>query len=481
MMNFALPAFWPAYPEMFVLCMAVIALLGDLFFSEKIRSIAYIVVQLALIGAAIITFKEFAQPDTVTFSGLYICDQVSRLLKLFIYIAAFGAFVYSRHYVTDRNMPRGEYYILGLFSTLGMMVLVSAHSLITIYLGLEILSLPLYAMVAMQRDKADCTEAAMKYFVMGAIASGMLLYGMSMIYGATASLDIGKIATAVAAIPADQNLILVFGLVFIVAGLGFKFAAAPFHMWAPDVYTGAPSSVTLFLSTAPKVAALGMALRLLVFALPHLQAQWQQLLMVLSILSMGFGNLLAIAQTNIKRMLAYSAIAHVGYLLLGLIAGTNQGYSASLFYICTYALMSLAAFGLVVLMSHAGFEAEKIEDFKGLNSRSPWFAFMMLIVMFSMAGIPPTVGFFSKFVVLKAIVDANLVWLAVVGMIFAILGAFYYIRIVKTMYFETSDANIPIIVPMDMRLAFTINGLALLALGLFPGALMQACRLAFGG
>lgn len=480
-MNFVLPVFWPAAPEIAMLAMACIALLADLFFAKKIQSIAYILVQLALIIAAVITIKQFAEPSIVTFNGLYIADQISHLLKLFIYITVFATFVYSRHYVTDRNMPRGDYYVLGLFSTLGMMVLVSAHSFISIYLGLEILSLPIYAMVAMQRTTGTCIEASLKYFVMGAIASGMLLYGMSMIYGATGSLDITHIATAIAAIPTAQQTILFFGLVFIVAGIGFKLAAAPFHMWAPDVYSGAPSSVTLFLSTAPKVAALGMALRLLVFALPALQPQWSQLLIILSVLSMGIGNLLAIAQTNIKRMFAYSAIAHIGYLLLGLLAGTSMGYSAALFYICTYALTTLAAFGLIVLMSHAGFEAENISDFKGLNARSPWFAFLMLLVMFSFAGIPPTVGFFAKFLVLQAIVNVHMVWLAVVAVVFAILGAFYYIRIVKTMYFDANTTTLPIIVPMDMRLTFAVNGLALLGLGIFPGALLQLCRMAFAG
>ncbi len=478
-MNFALPVFWPAAPEIAMLAMACIALLADLFLAKKIQSIAYMLVQLALIIAAVITIRQFAEPSIVTFNGLYIADQISHLLKLFIYITVFATFVYSRHYVTDRNMPRGDYYVLGLFSTLGMMVLVSAHSFITIYLGLEILSLPIYAMVAMQRTTGTCIEASLKYFVMGAIASGMLLYGMSMIYGATGSLDITHIATAIAAIPVAQQTILFFGLVFIVAGIGFKLAAAPFHMWAPDVYSGAPSSVTLFLSTAPKIAALGMALRLLVFALPALQPQWSQLLIILSVLSMGIGNLLAIAQTNIKRLFAYSAIAHVGYLFLGLLAGTSTGYSATLFYICTYALTSLAAFGLIVLMSHAGFEAENINDFKGLNARSPWFAFLMLLVMFSFAGIPPTVGFFAKFLVLQAIVNVHMVWLAVVAVIFAILGAFYYIRIIKTMYFDANTTTLPIIVPLDMRLVFAVNGLALLGLGLFPGALLQLCRLAF--
>lgn len=472
--------FTAALPEMFVLGGACVALLAELFLGQRVKNIAYTLVQVAVLGGLVFTLGQWGSARVVAFSGLYVSDDIAHILKLFITLTTFGAFVYSRHYVRDHNMPRGEYYILGLFSMLGMMVLVSGHSLITIYLGLELLSLPLYAMVAIKRHSRVSSEAAMKYFVMGSVASAMLLYGMSMLYGATGSLELSQIAQAVVQTPKAQQLILIFGLVFIVAGFGFKLAAVPFHMWAPDVYSGAPTSVTLFLGTAPKLAALGMVLRLLVFALPALFKQWQQLLIVLAIFSMGAGNLLAIAQSNIKRMLAYSAIAHVGFLLLGLIAGTRAGYSASLFYVLIYSLMSLGGFGLLVLLSRAGVEIENITDLTGLNTRNPWFAFLMLLVMLSMAGIPPTAGFFAKLLVIKALIDIHLVWLAVLAMVFAIVGVFYYLRIVKTMYFDAPGEPRTISVPLDMRIVFSVNAGALLILGIFPGGLLQYCLQAFG-
>lgn len=475
-----LPNFITVLPEIAILVFACLALLTHLFFESNYKKGAYHLTLLGLIIAAVLTLSQLGGHSEVSFSGLFIDDDIARLLKLFIYFSVFGAFVYSRGYLITRKIPEGEYYVLGLFSTLGMMILVSAHSLITIYLGLELLTLPLYAMVALRRDCAQATEAALKYFIMGAIASGMLLYGMSMLYGATGSLDITAISQALAETPITQTMIFSFALVFLLVGVGFKLAAAPFHMWAPDVYTGAPSNATLFLATAPKVAAVGMALRLLVFALPELFDRWQELLIVLSVLSLVIGNLFAIAQTNIKRMLAYSAIAHMGYMLLGFIAGTPAGYAASLFYILIYAVMSLAAFGMVVLLSKAGFEAEQIEDFKGLNARSPWLAFLLLLVMFSMAGIPPTVGFFAKFVVIKAIVDVDIIWLAVLALLFATIGAFYYLRIVKTMYFDKPTELSTIEIPRGQQLVMSVNALLVLLLGIFPGVLLQACRAAFG-
>lgn len=481
MMNFATLNIIVALPEMMVLGGACLALLAELFIGPRYRGSAYICVQIALILAAGTTFTQLGAEQVITFSGLFIADDLARLLKLFIYLSAFVAFFYARQYNEARNIPRGEYYVLGLFSTLGMMVLVSAHSFLTIYLGLELLSLPLYAMVALRRDNANATEAALKYFIMGAIASGMLLYGMSMLYGATASLDLSQVASAIAATPTTQSPIFAFALVFLVAGFGFKLAAAPFHMWAPDVYTGSPSSTTIFLSTAPKIAALGMALRLLIFALPDLFIQWQQLLIVMVILSITIGNLFAIAQMNIKRMLAYSAIAHMGYMLLGLVAGTPAGYAAALFYMLIYALTSLAGFGMVVLLSRAGIEAENIEDFKGLNARDPWLAFLVLLVMLSMAGIPPTVGFFAKLFVLQAVVDINMIWLATFALLLAVIGAFYYLRIIKTMYFEAPYKEVAVPLALDQKIVISINGLALLLLGVFPGLLMQMCLAAFAG
>lgn len=467
-------------PEVVLLTAASVLILVELFLAPKLKQITFFSVQLSLLIVTVMTVMQMGEAKQVTFNGLYIADDVARIMKIFIYITTIGVFTYSRQYVTDRAMPNGEFYILGLLSVLGMSVVVSAHSLLTIYLGLELLSLPLYAMVALQRDSGRASEAAMKYFVMGAIASGMLLYGMSLLYGATGALDLDLIAKAVANYQPAQANLLAFSLVFIIAGIGFKFAAVPFHMWAPDVYTGAPTAVTNFLSSAPKIAALGMTIRLLVFGMPSLVSQWLQLLVVLAVLSIGLGNLFAIAQTNLKRMLAYSGISHIGFMLLGLIAGTQQGYAYALFYILIYALTSIAAFGMIVLFSRAGIEHEEIEDFKGLNTRNPWLAFMMLIVMFSMAGVPPTVGFFAKLFVINAIVEVGFVGLAIFSVLFAVIGAFYYIRLVKVMYFETPEKTYAIKIPTDMTITISINGLLLLALGLFPGFILQACRAAFG-
>ena len=355
-----------------------------------------------------------------------------------------------------------------------MMVMISAHSLLTIYLGLELLSLSLYAMVATDRDSGNGSEAAMKYFVLGALASGMLLYGMSMLYGATGTLDLGGIASALAE-PGESSLILIFGLCFVVVGLAFKFGAVPFHMWVPDVYDGAPTAVTLFIGSAPKIAAFAMTMRLLVESLGSLSVDWQGMLIILAVLSLALGNIVAIAQTSMKRMLAYSTISHVGFLLLGLIANTSAGYSAAMFYAITYALMAIGGFAMIILLSRAGFEADKLDDFKGLNDRSPWFAFMMLILMFSMAGVPPTVGFYAKLSVLQAVVDVHMVWLAVVAVAFSIIGAFYYIRVVKLMYFDEAVSDAPLETSTDMQIAVSVNGLLVLALGLFPGGLLTLC------
>ncbi|HFQ91406.1 MAG TPA: NADH-quinone oxidoreductase subunit NuoN, partial [Chromatiales bacterium] len=335
-------------------------------------------------------------------------------------------------------------------------------------------SLSMYAMVAMHRDSMPSSEAAMKYFILGAIASGMLLYGMSLIYGATGSLDIAEIAAYIQNSSSD-DMVLLLGLVFILVALAFKLGAVPFHMWIPDVYHGAPTAITLFISTAPKIAAFAMVMRLLTDGLGGLLTQWQDILVILAALSIAVGNVVAIAQGNIKRMLAYSTISHVGFLFLGVLAGTDEGYSAAMFYVLVYALMSLGAFGMVILLSRAGFEADNIADFKGLNERSPWFAFMMLILMFSMAGVPPTVGFYAKLAVLSAVVDVGLVWLAVFGVLFAVVGAFYYLRIVKFMYFEKPEDKAPLATDFDMRAVISANALVVLALGIFPGSLIALC------
>ena len=473
-MNFELPDFAPALPEIFVLAMACIVLIVDLFLTEKNRVITYLLSQTTLLGAAVLTVSLHSATSQVTFSGTFISDGLADVLKVFIYLITAVVFLYSREYLLARKLFKGEFFVLGLFAVLGMMILVSGYNMLTLYLGLELLSLSLYAMVALHRDSTESSEAAMKYFILGAIASGMLLYGMSLIYGATGSLDIAEIATYIRNSSTD-DMVLLLGLVFIIVALAFKLGAVPFHMWIPDVYHGAPTAITLFISTAPKIAAFAMVMRLLTDGLGGLLVQWQDILVILAALSIAVGNVVAIAQANIKRMLAYSTISHVGFLFLGILAGTDEGYSAAMFYVLVYALMTLGAFGMVILLSRAGFEADNIADFKGLNERSPWFAFMMLILMFSMAGVPPTVGFYAKLAVLSAVVDVGLVWLAVFGVLFAVVGAFYYLRIVKFMYFEKPEDKAPLETDFDMRAVISANALVVLALGIFPGSLIALC------
>jgi NADH-quinone oxidoreductase subunit N len=470
-----------ALPEMIILATACIALIGDLFMGRRFASMAFFCANTGLLLAAIVSLLFLGQFNVVMLHGLFLSDDVAYLMKLFICIAVLLCFIYSKHYLNERQMPSGDYYVLGLFSTLGMMTLVSAHSLLTIYLGLELLSLPIYAMTAIRRTDSNASEAAMKYFVMGAIASGMLLYGMSLLYGATGDLDLHDIANKIALNWQDQSGLLAFALVFILTGVGFKLAAMPFHMWAPDVYAGAPTCVTLFISAAPKIAALGMALRLLTIGLVDLSPQWQQMILILALLSTGAGNLLAIAQNNIKRLFAYSAISHMGYALFGILAATTSGYAAALYYVLVYAVMSVATFGLIVVMSRSGMEVEQVDDLKGLNKRNPWLAFMVLIIMFSMAGVTPTVGFFTKLLVLKALVDVHMTWVAVLGLIFAVVGAFYYLRIVKVMYFDDVSDRKAVVLPRSATAIFSVNCLSLLYFGIFPGALISACVNAFSG
>ncbi|OGT21107.1 MAG: NADH-quinone oxidoreductase subunit N, partial [Gammaproteobacteria bacterium RBG_16_57_12] len=460
-MNFETPNLLPAVPEIFVLSMACLILVIDLFVSDRGRALTHLLSLATLVGAIVLTTGLYSGGRVLTFSGSFINDDLANVLKSFIYIITAAVFIYSRRYLSERDLFKGEFYVLALFGVLGMMVMVSAYSLLTIYLGLELLSLSLYAMVALNRDSSVSSEAAMKYFILGALASGLLLYGMSMIYGVTGSLNIVTIAQVLGNLKMLDNIVLIFGLVFIIIALAFKLGAAPFHMWMPDVYHGAPTPVTLYIATAPKIAAFAMLIRLLVEGLGDLVAHWQGMLIVLAVLSMGVGNIIAIAQTNIKRMLAYSTISHVGFLLLGVLSGTNYGFSASMFYVISYAIMSLGGFGMILLLSRAGFESDRLEDFKGLNERSPWYAFMMLILMVSMAGVPPTLGFYAKLSALKAVVNADMVWLAVVAVIFSIIGAFYYLRIIKLMYFDKPDeGSQPITANFDMRVIISTNGLA---------------------
>ena len=496
----ALPIMLPAYAEIFLLVMACVVMLVDLYLPDSKRDVTYWLSLLTLIGAGVCTVAVTAAMDgqasgakpgiyaAYTFNDMFVADFMSSVLKMFVYIAVALCLVYSRSYLAARNLYRGEFFVLTLFCTLGMMVLISANHFLTLYLGLELMSLCLYSLIALQRDSAVSTEAAMKYFVLGALASGLLLYGLSMIYGATGTLDISKVAAAVQHMNepgGPSRSILIFGMVFSLAGIAFKLGAVPFHMWIPDVYHGAPTAMTLIVSSAPKLAAFAMAIRLLVGALgtPQLAGEWQQMLVILAVLSMAIGNLAAIAQTNLKRMLAYSTISHMGFMLLGLLSGvvggntysTADAYGAAMFYAITYVLMSLAGFGMIALLSRAGFEAEEISDFKGLNRKSPWFAFIMLLTMFSLAGIPPTVGFYAKVAVFSAVLGAGDVWLAVVAVIFSLIGAFYYVRVVKVMYFDEPQDSEPVRANADMSVLLSANGLAMLALGLFPGPLLQLC------
>jgi len=484
--NFVVPNLLPAAPEIFLATMALAILMIDLLVKDSRRTVTFALTQLALIGCAAIQFATSTGEITYTFSNMFVDDLMSDLLKLFLYMTVVVVMFYSRGYIIDReSMNKGEYYVLALFATLGMMVMISANHFLTIYIGLELLSLSLYAMVAMNRDSVVSTEAAMKYFVLGALASGLLLYGMSMIYGATGTLEITGIAERLNGGGVNKS-VLVFGLVFLVAGLAFKLGVVPFHMWIPDVYQGAPTSVTLLIGSAPKLAAFAIVMRLLVSGLLPLAQDWQQMLIILSVLSMAIGNLAAIAQTNLKRMLAYSAISHMGFMLLGIVTGVVGGdaryalnaYSSSMFYVIAYVLMSAGTFGMILLMARAGFEAEEIDDYKGLNKRSPWFAGIMLMLMFSMAGVPFFIGFFAKFSVLQAVVAAGYMWLAIVAVLFSLIGAFYYLRVVKVMYFDAPADETPIAAPLDMRILISANGLAVAVLGIFPQVIMSLCAYA---
>lgn len=473
-MNMVLPNIALASTEIWVFSMACLILLVDLILLDRNRYIVYLMTQFTLFIAVVMTVEGMSIPNELTFSSMYIHDSMASILKLMMYVLLVFVFAYSRDYLRDRNMYRGEYFVLGLFGLVGMMVIASASHFLTLYLGLELMSLSLYAMTAFRRDSAMATEAAMKYFVLGAMASGMLLYGMSMLYGVTGSLQIDEVRGLIAA--ADpNNMPLIFGLVFVVAALAFKLGAVPFHMWVPDVYHGAPSSVTLYISTAPKLAAFAMVMRLLVGGLDGLSSSWQDMLIILSILSMGIGNIIAIAQTNLKRMLAYSAISHMGFLLLGVLSASNTGYSASMVYIITYSVMSLGAFGLITVLSRKGYEAENLDDYKGLNQRNPWYAFLMLVLMFSMAGVPPTAGFYAKLLVIQSVIHADLLWVAIVAVLMAVIGVFYYIRVVKLMYFDEPTDSAPLRMGSDAAVLMSINVLVLIGIMPWIGTITDIC------
>ena len=481
----------PLYPEIFLVVATSVILLIDMHLSDARRNVTYLLSLGAIAVCAALTLVDFNNGSTqYTFGNMFVSDPMSNLLKLFSYLAVGLTLIYSRQYTTDRSMltvaTGGEFYVLALFSLVGQMVMLSANNFLIIYLGLELMSLSLYALVALRRDHTASTEAAMKYFVLGALASGFLLYGISMLYGATGSLDLAEVARITASGTVNR-MVMVFGVVFVVAGLAFKLGAAPFHMWVPDVYQGAPTSVTLLLGGAPKLAAFAICMRLLVEGLWTLAVDWQQMLTVMAVVSMAIGNITAIAQTNLKRMLAYSTISQMGFMLLGLLSGVYAGsdaaaaanaYSSAMFYAITYVLTTLGTFGVIMLLSRAGFEADNLEDFKGLNQRSPWFAAVMMVLLLSLAGVPPMMGFYAKLAVLQSVLGAGMLWLAIVAVLFSLVGAYYYLRIIKLMYFDDATDTTRIVANGDMRIALSLNGVAVLVLGLLPGPLMAACAAA---
>ncbi len=475
---FQVPDLFPLSAEIFILVMACVVMVVDLYIADKQHKMTYWLTQITLFLAIFISAHTLDDKSSILFNGMYISDTLSCVLKIGIYIATMISLLYARDYIAERNFLKGEYYMLALFAVLGMMVMVSAHSLLTIYLGLELLSLPLYAMVAMERDNAKASEAAMKYFVMGAIASGFLLYGMSLLYGATGSISIEVLNQSLMN-TGSNNMMVNFGMVFIISGFAFKLGAVPFHMWLPDVYQGSPTPITLFIGSAPKIAAFGMIIRLLTDGLAGLAVQWQPMLMVLALLSLAVGNVVAIAQSNIKRMLAYSTIGHVGFFLIGIITGTQAGYAASMFYILVYALMTLAGFGMIVFLSRKGFESDTIADFKGLARRSPWAALMMLFTLMSLAGVPPFIGFWPKLEVILQAIHSGYISLAIIAIIFSLVAAYYYLRVAKAMYFDEPESDEPIVASSDVRLLVAVNGLAMLVLGIFPGWILEFCIKAF--
>ena len=460
-------------PEIFVLSMAMVVLMTDLFIKPSMRWIIFTLSQFTLLGGAYLTGQHFNHQIEFAFSNMFVRDGLADLLKMMTYAGTSLIFFYSRSYMKDRNLYRGEYFSLVLFALLGMMIMISSHNMLLVYMGLELLSLCLYSLTALDRDNQKATESAIKYFVLGALASGLLLYGMSMIYGATSSLDLTVISTALLNNPTD-HAILILGLVFVVAGLAFKLGAVPFQMWVPDVYEGSPSSIAMLISSVPKLAAFAITVRILGDGLQSLMVDWKQMMLIMAVLSIGIGNVTAVAQKNIKRMYAYSTISHIGFILFGLMSGTLNGYASSLFYVVSYMFMTLVSFAVLMMMSRKNFECETLEDFKGLNKKSPWYAFLMLITMLSMAGIPPTIGFYAKFMVLQAAFDAGFAGFVVYAVMMALVGMFYYMRIVKLMYFDEPKLKNKLDVSIDMQWILSANALALLVIGLIPHTFMEA-------
>lgn len=469
-------------PEILLLSFACLVLVVDLFLAESKRLFTQLLSIFALLLVAALVWNQSGEM-ALAFGESVKLDALSQTLKISVLIISALVLAYSGEYLFARDLYKGEFFVLSLFAVLGMLIMISANSFLLIYLGLELLSLSLYALVAFNRDSSQSSEAAMKYFVLGALASGMLLYGLSILYGLTGSLQI-PVLLQVASGETEHPVAMAFAMTFVIVGLAFKLGAVPFHMWIPDVYQGAPTPVTLMIGSAPKVAGFAIMIRLLVDGLAPLQTDWTPMLMLLAIASLLAGNVIALAQSNFKRLLAYSTISHVGFILLGILAGTEQGYAAAMFYTITYALTSAVGFGIIVLLSQKDFEAEELSDLAGLNDRNPWMAAMLAIALFSMAGVPPTVGFYAKLAVLNAVVQVDLWWLALVAVIFSIIGLFYYLRAVKVMYFDKAEDEFLLQATgqdksLAMRSILSINSMSLLALGIMPAGLMALCIAAF--
>jgi NADH-quinone oxidoreductase subunit N len=467
----------PLLPELVLVGGAFALLMLDLFLSESQRVVTHLLA-IALLLATAWLAATGTGGQGVVLGGMFVRDGMSDVLKAGACVLTALALVYAWPFLRQRGLYKGEVAVLMLFAVAGMMLLISAGNLVMVYLGLEMLALCSYALVAIDRDSATASEAAMKYFVLGSLSSGLLLYGLSLLYGATGTLDLAQLHAAIAS--SSETTLLLTGTVFAVAGIAFKFGAAPFHMWVPDTYQGAPTPITLFIGSAPELASFALAFRLLEGAVGPLDERWRLLIAGLAVASLVVGNLVALMQTNLKRLLAYSAISHIGFLFLGFAGGGAQGYAAAMFYVISYALMSAAAFGAIVVLSGRGFEADRIDDFKGLNARSPWLAGLVLCIMASLAGVPPFLGFWAKLAVLRAALQGDMLWLAIVGIVFAVVGAFYYLRVVKVMYF---DEPVGELVPRDdrpLQVAFGVNALALLVLGIFWNPLMSWCQQAFG-
>lgn len=469
----------PLLPELVLVGGAFALLMLDLFLDDSRRIVTHLLAIGLLLVAAWLAAAGIGGHGTVL-GGMFVRDDMSDILKAGAAVLTALSLVYAWPFLRQRGLYQGEVAVLMLFAVAGMMLLISAGNLVMVYLGLEMLALCSYALVAIDRDSALASEAAMKYFVLGSLSSGLLLYGLSLLYGATGTLDLAQLRDAIAG--SSETTLLLTGTVFAIAGIAFKFGAAPFHMWVPDTYQGAPTPITLFIGSAPELASFALAFRLLEGAVGPLDDRWRLLMAGLAVASLLVGNLIALMQANLKRMLAYSAISHIGFLFLGFAGGGAQGYAASMFYVISYAIMSAAAFGAIIVLSGQGFEADRVDDFKGLNARSPWLAGLVLCIMASLAGVPPFLGFWAKLAVLRAALQGDMLWLAIVGIVFAVVGAFYYLRIIKVMYFDEPVAGTPM--PRSdrpLRIAFSINALALLVLGIFWNPLMTWCQQAFSG